>query len=127
LRLGRPGADAESRRRRHGGHGLPGRQVRRGESGTLCDRPERTRGVDARAAAEGRPLPCEVDVVELAGVDEQAMADDLGLTGRDRQVGLALARRADTELAIDAPGLWITRIGWMVEDRDVREVVPRVD
>ena len=51
------------------------------------------------------------------------MPDDLGLVAGDRPVAGARTRRADAELIVDTPGLWIPGVVGVIEDRDVREIV----
>ncbi len=125
--LGRPGADGVTVHQRHPRDRLLRRQERRLAPFLLRDPPQRRGGVGRAVAAVLRPGLGQPDVVERAGVDEQLVADDLGLPGLDRPVRLARPRRADPELAVHAPALRVAGVVRMVEDRDVRQVVAPLD
>ena len=126
-RLGGPRVDRVAGDHRHRRRRLIGREERFVASFALRDAPERFREVGRPVAAVLAPRLRHLDVVERAGVDDEAMADDFGLAGLDGPVGQARPRRADAELTVDAPGLGIAGVVGMVEDRDVREIAAALD
>ena len=73
---------------------------------------------------QAAPLLGDVLVVELAGVDDEAVLEDLLLARLDRPVSLARPRRADAELVVHAPSVGESIVLRVVEDRDVRLILP---
>ena len=67
------------------------------------------------------------DIVERAGVGNEAMANDFDVAFRDGPVGVPRARCPDAELVVDAPRQRIAGIVGVIEERNVREIVAPVD
>ena len=126
-RFARPRVDLVAGNRGHVRRGLLRREERRGAPFLLRDAPQRGGRIRRSVAAVLRPRIGHLDVVQRAGVDDEAVADDFGLVGGDGPVGGARARGADAELIVDAPGLRIAAVVGMVEDRDVRAIVAAGD
>ena len=70
-------------------------------------------------AGVGLPSLGHLDVVEFAGVDDELVADGLGLALGDLPVAGNGAARADAHLAVDAPRERVVGVFRMIEDRDV--------
>ncbi len=126
-RLAGPGVDLVAGNGRHVRRGLLRREERRGAPFLLRDAPQRGGRIGRPVAAVLRPRIGHLDVVQRAGVDDEAVADDFGLVGGDGPVGGARARGADAELIVHAPRLRIAAVVGMVEDRDVRAIVAALD
>ena len=94
----------------------------------LGDAPERRRGVRALGGARvALPVLGQFEIVQLAGVDDQAVADDLGRAFRDVPVAHPRPCRPHAELAVHPPRLGVAGVHRVVEDGDVEEVVAAFD
>ncbi len=78
-------------------------------------------------AAVFGPRGRQLDIVERAGVGDEAMANDFDVAFLDGPVGVARARCPDAELVVDTPRLRIAGVVRVIEERDVREVVAALD